>query len=109
MWRKKTGYGDFLAIVKRMNFLTLGRNFRQYYVWNVETKTHTYTYNNQVEAVNVDTLNKYAESIKGYNELDKIAALRYWVRARNHNATREFRDTRRLYEYEKRLKEYEAS
>ena len=109
MWRKKTGFNDYLAIVKRMDFLTRGRTYRSYYVWNVVTKRYDYTYNRDVEQVNEETLDKFIISLTGYPELDRIQALTAWVRQRNGNATREFRHTRTLYEYEKRLREYEAS
>jgi hypothetical protein len=111
MWRKKTGFNDFLAIVRRMDFLTRGRTYRSYYRWNPVTKSWSYSYDSrlEVEQVNDEYLMKYAKEIEHLSEEYKISSLNAWVRQRNGNATREFRNTRIIYEYEKRLKEYEAS
>tara|TARA_Y100000593_G_scaffold17268_1_gene34527 strand:+ start:11514 stop:11846 length:333 start_codon:yes stop_codon:yes gene_type:complete len=110
MWRRKTGFEDFLEIVRAMPFLTRGRTYRSYYNWNHERQTYEYNYRNIVrEDVNVDTLNEYVEGMKHLTEQQKIAALNAWVRQRNGSAVNEFRNIRRQVEYDKRLREYEAS
>ena len=118
MWRKKTGFNDFLRIVKEMPFLHAGRQYRQYRRWN----RHLHRYENvEPELLNVDTLQKYVDTLdKQYKDsyghyevqsmsLDeyKIMCLNQWVRARNYNATKEFRNTRAKAEYFIRLEKYE--
>ena len=123
MWRKKKYFNEFLSIVKDMPSLHAGRTHRGYRRWNHRTRSYD---GPAYEPLNVETLMNYVNTLEdsyktsyqvnaeGYNydtiptlEEYKITCLTQWIRTRNYNATKEFRETRKTTEYFKRLENYE--
>ena len=117
MWRKKKDFSEFLSIVKDMPFLHAGRTHRGYRRWNHRTRTYD---GPAYEPLNVETLMNYVNTLEDSYEIlyrdvsnvpsleeYKITSLNNWVRTRNYNATKEFRETRKTTEYFNRLEKYE--
>ena len=113
MWRKKKDFNEFLGIVKDMPFLRGGRTYRGYRRWNHVTRSYDVA---PVEPINIESLMSYVNTLEdsyqtsgSHSSLEeyKIECLNNWVRLRNYNATKEFRETRKTTEYFNRLEKYE--
>ena len=95
-----------------MPFLKSGRQYRSYRRWNHRTRSYE---PRVVENIDLEQLDKFIkeekENIKSLmtdnyygqettEEEQLILSLVNWVRMRNYNATKEFRQTKKEYIYE---------
>jgi len=110
MWRKKTGFKEFYAIVKEMPFLKEGKHYQPY---------GGYSQGRYIKmprvVINLESLKDFIDNLSvdhledSQIEFYKIHQLNSWIRLRNYNATKEFRETRRQHEYFKRMDDFEHS
>ena len=118
MWRSKKGFNEFVEIVKQMPFLSTDKIYRPYRRWCYNSRTYI---REEPETLNVESLMKFINTLEDLYAVEyadvrndgvtleefKIQRLVNWCRLRNYNSTKEFRETRRKYDYFKRLEDYE--